>query len=231
MLKNREGHHSDDAEKGMNCDVKNIALCMAAFRVAALWCTEFTLEELDLEAALPLIEQQFEPLDDLHWFDLDWWEDADLLIAEIPVEAEQALVVEHGEDAVDEVQEAFEIQRWGIAGWVLRLTFTMMLAMNLMMMMVDSLPRLMKPCRTSMFNGEPPPPPNNPGHKTSCCGIGVNFEVWPSLIALTWPCKVLLNLSTLMRIWGTDSSGFFFAELIFKLHETQNDHRIEERYE
>ena len=42
MLKNREGPHSDDAVKkgGMNCDVEKLALCIAAFRVAALWCTE-----------------------------------------------------------------------------------------------------------------------------------------------------------------------------------------------
>ena len=38
---NREGHHSDDAVKGgheLRCE--KIALCIAAFRVAALWCTK-----------------------------------------------------------------------------------------------------------------------------------------------------------------------------------------------
>ena len=42
MLKNREGHHSDDAvKKGYELRCEKIALCIAAFRVAALWCTKF----------------------------------------------------------------------------------------------------------------------------------------------------------------------------------------------
>ena len=42
MLKNREGHHSDDAVKrgGYELRYEKIALCIAAFRVAALWCTK-----------------------------------------------------------------------------------------------------------------------------------------------------------------------------------------------
>ena len=41
MLKNGEGHHSDDAvKKGCELRCKKIALCIAAFRVAALWCTK-----------------------------------------------------------------------------------------------------------------------------------------------------------------------------------------------
>ena len=43
MLKNREGHHSDDAvKKGCELRCEKIALCIAAFRVAALWCTKST---------------------------------------------------------------------------------------------------------------------------------------------------------------------------------------------
>ena len=43
MLKNREGHHSDDAvKKGKSLAFcKKSVLCIAAFRVAALWCTKF----------------------------------------------------------------------------------------------------------------------------------------------------------------------------------------------
>ena len=43
MLKNREGHHSDDAvKKGVwyESRCEKIALWIAAFRVAALWCTK-----------------------------------------------------------------------------------------------------------------------------------------------------------------------------------------------
>ena len=41
MLKNREGHHSDDAvKKGYELRCEKIALCITAFRVAALWCTK-----------------------------------------------------------------------------------------------------------------------------------------------------------------------------------------------
>ena len=41
MLKNREEHHSDDAvKKGYELRCEKIALCIAAFRVAALWCTK-----------------------------------------------------------------------------------------------------------------------------------------------------------------------------------------------
>ena len=42
MLKNREGHHSDDAvKKGYGSRCEQLALCIAAFCVAALWCTKF----------------------------------------------------------------------------------------------------------------------------------------------------------------------------------------------
>ena len=41
MLKNREEHHSDDAvKKGYELRCEKIALCIAAFCVAALWCTK-----------------------------------------------------------------------------------------------------------------------------------------------------------------------------------------------
>ena len=41
MLKNRERHRSDDAVKrGYELRCEKIALCIAAFRVAALWCTK-----------------------------------------------------------------------------------------------------------------------------------------------------------------------------------------------
>ena len=41
MLKNRQGHHSDDtAKRGYELRCEKIALCIAAFRVAALWCTK-----------------------------------------------------------------------------------------------------------------------------------------------------------------------------------------------
>ena len=44
MLKNREGHHSDDAvKKGYELRSEKIALCIAAFRVAVLWCTKISL--------------------------------------------------------------------------------------------------------------------------------------------------------------------------------------------
>ena len=41
MLKNREGHHSDGAVKrGYELRCEKIALCITAFRGAALWCTK-----------------------------------------------------------------------------------------------------------------------------------------------------------------------------------------------
>ena len=49
MLKNGEGHHSDDAVKeGYELRCEKIALCIAAFRVAALWCTKLLWPERPL---------------------------------------------------------------------------------------------------------------------------------------------------------------------------------------
>ena len=57
MLKNREGHHSDDAVKkgGMNCDVKKLRCASLRSRVAALWCTKFLKPEVSRIFALVLV--------------------------------------------------------------------------------------------------------------------------------------------------------------------------------
>ena len=53
MLKNREGHHSDDAVKKGDMDsvVKKLALCIAALCVAALWCTKAGNDSPNLSAS------------------------------------------------------------------------------------------------------------------------------------------------------------------------------------